>query len=262
MVLRKIIKIDEPLCTGCGNCTIACAEGAIKMVDGKARVVSDKFCDGLGACIGECPAGALTIEERETEEFDLEAARAHLKSEEAVELHAEIGTRTTEGIELPATAPCSISFGRSPGVAAEAGPGQHMRNLGPASQLSSWPIQMRLAHTNAPYFKNSRLLIAADCSAYACPSIADFIKGRVVLIGCPKLDETKPFVEKLTEILQNNDVLDITVLHMEVPCCTNLVRLVTEAVKRSGKKIPMTQYVCMIGGSVTKEDKRDKEFKT
>jgi hypothetical protein len=158
-------------------------------------------------------------------------------------------------------APCSISFGKSPEIAAEMGPGQRVRKLGPQSQLSSWPIQMRLAHSDAPYFKNSRLLIAADCSAYACPSIADFIKGKVVLIGCPKLDETKPFVEKLTAILQNNDILDITIIHMEVPCCTNLVRLVSEAVKRSGKIIPLSQFVCMIGGNVTKEDKKDKEFK-
>ena len=226
MVLRKIIKIDESLCNGCGNCSIACAEGAIKMVDGKAMVLSDKFCDGLGACIGECPAGALTIEERETEEFDLEAAKAHLKSEEAKGLHEKMDTKIDGRQELPAMAPCSISFGKSPEIAAVTGPGQHMRKLGPTAQLSSWPIQMRLAHTNAPYFKNSRLLIAADCSAYACPSVADFIKGRVVLIGCPKLDETKLFVEKLTEILHTNDVLDVTILHMEVPCCTNLVRLV------------------------------------
>ena len=259
MVLRKIIKIDESLCTGCGNCTIACAEGAIKMVEGKARVVSDKFCDGLGACIGECPAGALTIEERETEEFEEMAAKAHLKSEEAKGLHVKMDTKIDDRHELPVMAPCSISFGKSPEIVAETGPGQHMHKLGPTSQLSSWPIQMRLAHTNAPYFKNSRLLIVADCSAYACPSIADFIKGKVVLIGCPKLDETKPFVEKLTEILHTNDILDITILHMEVPCCSNLVRLVFEAVKRSGKKIPLIQYVCMIGGSATKEDK---EFKT
>ena len=259
MVLRKIIKIDESLCTGCGNCTIACAEGAIKIVDGKARVVSDKFCDGLGACIGECPAGALTIEERETEEFDEMAAKANLKSEGAKGLNAGKETKIDEKLELPAIALCSISSGKSPEGAAETGPGQHMHKLGPQSQLSSWPIQMRLAHTNAPYFKNSRLLIAADCSAYACPSITDFVKGKVVLIGCPKLDETKTFVEKLTEILHTNDVLDITILHMEVPCCINLVRLVTEAVKRSGKKIPLSQFVCMIGGSVTKEDK---EFKT
>jgi ferredoxin len=225
-------------------------------VDGKARVVSDRLCDGLGACIGECPAGALTIEERETEEFDLEAAKANLKSKETEGLHAAKNeTKIEERPEFTATAPCSISFRKSPETVTETGPGQHTRKLGPQSQLSSWPIQMRLAHANAPYFKNSRLLIAADCSAYACPSIADFIKGRVVLIGCPKLDETKSFVEKLTEILQNNDILDISILHMEVPCCTNLVRLVSEAMKRSGKKIPLSQFVCMIGGSVTKEDK-------
>lgn len=146
MVIRKVIKIDEFLCTGCGNCAIACAEGAIKMAEGKARVVSDKFCDGLGACIGECPAGALTIEERETEEFDLEAARVHLKSEEAKGLAGSKMTRIDEQLEPPAPVPRCVSFGKSSEVAAETGPSQRLRNLGPQSQLSSWPIQMRLAH--------------------------------------------------------------------------------------------------------------------
>jgi hypothetical protein len=130
-----------------------------------------------------------------------------------------------------------------------------MRKLGPSSQLSSWPIQMRLAHTNAPYFNNASLLIAADCSAFACPSISDFIKDKVVLIGCPKLDETASFIEKLAEILSANDIKDITVLHIEVPCCSHLVRLVLEAMKKSGKKIPISQFICMIGGDVTAEDK-------
>ena len=259
MVLRKIIKIDESLCTGCGNCIIACAEGAIKMVKGKAKVVSDKFCDGLGACIGECPAGALTIEERETEEFDEKAAKAQLKSEGSEGLHEKMESKTDERQKPPTMDPCSIYFGKSSETSPEEGPGQHMHKLGPSAQLSSWPIQMRLAHANAPYFKNSRLLMAADCSAFACPTIPYFITGKVVLIGCPKLDETKPFVEKLIKILRSNDILDITVLHMEVPCCTNLVRLVSEAVKQSGKKIPINKLVCMIEGNVTEEDK---EFKT
>jgi hypothetical protein len=167
--------------------------------------------------------------------------------------------RIDERREPPTMASCGISFDKSSETSPETGPGQHMHKLGLSSQLSSWPIQMRLAHPNAPYFKNSSLLIAADCSAFACPTIPYFIKCRVVLIGCPKLDETVPFVEKLIEILRSNDILDITVLHMEVPCCTDLVRLVSEAVKQSGKKIPINQFVCMIGGNVTEEHKN---FKT
>lgn len=234
MVRRKVIKIDESLCNGCGSCMIACSEGAIQIVDGKARVVSDTFCDGLGACIGECPVGALTIEVREAQAFDEKAAKSHLEKR-----------------EMRPTAPCSVSLHKSSVV----GPRRHTRKLSPSSQLSSWPIQMRLAHTDAPYFKGARLLIAADCSAFACPSIPDLIRGKVVLIGCPKLDETRPFVEKLTEILHENEILGITVLHMEVPCCSNLVRLVSEALKRSGKEIPFEQFICMIEGGVSKEDK-------
>jgi ferredoxin len=251
MVRRKIIRIDEALCNGCGNCMIACAEGAIEMVNGKAQAVGDKFCDGQGACIGECPVGALTIEESEAEEFDEEAAKAYLsrsnpnKSQLISEKPVEGGKK-----QQPIT-PCSISVDKSTDV----GPGRHKRKLGPSSQLSSWPIQMRLAHTDAPYFKDSRLLIAADCSAFACPSIAEFIKDKVVLIGCPKLDETRPFVGKLAEILRSNEVKEITVLHMEVPCCSNLVSLVLEAMKKSGKIIPFDQYICMIEGGVSKVDK-------
>jgi Pyruvate/2-oxoacid:ferredoxin oxidoreductase delta subunit len=255
MVQRKVINIDETLCDGCGNCIIACPEGAIRMVEGKARVVSDKFCDGLGACIGECPVGALTIEERETEEFDQEAANAHLKLQNVDGLNAKIDVKSDEKQELHPMALCSVAFGKSPKNALEIGPGQHIRKLGPSSQLSSWPIQMRLAHTNAPYFHNARLLIAADCSAFACPTVSDFIKGKAVLIGCPKLDETASFLKKLAEILSANEIEDITVLRMEVPCCSHLVRLVLEAVKRSGKKLPISQFICMIGGDVTAEDK-------
>lgn len=235
MVQRKVIKIDESLCNGCGNCVIACAEGAIELIDGKARVVSDMFCDGLGACIGECPTGALTIEERDTEEFDEKATKEHLKSEKSV-VHFP-----KKKIEIE-----SDNISKMLGIL--------LPKLGPSSQLSSWPIQMSLAPADAPYFRNSSLLIAADCSAFACPTVPDFIKGKVVLIGCPMLNETRPFVDKLTEILQGNDILDITVLHMEVPCC-NLVQLVSEAINRSGKQIPLSQYICMIGGDVAKEDK-------
>jgi ferredoxin len=248
---RKIIKIDQSLCNGCGNCMIACSEGAIQMVDGKARVVSDTFCDGLGACIGECPVGALTIEEREAQAFDEEAAKSHLNQSKSSKIQLRAEKMGEEKQELQLIAPCSVTFNKS----LDAGPERHKRKLGPSSQPSSWPIQMRLAHTDAPHFRDARLLIAADCSAFACPSIAEFIKGNIVLIGCPKLDETGPFVRKLAEILLENEIKGITVLYMEVPCCSNLVRLVLEAMKKSGKNIPLEQFICMIEGDVSKVGK-------
>ena len=247
LVQRKIIKIDESLCNGCGNCIVACSEGAINLEDGKARVVSDAFCDGLGACIGECPTGALTIEVREAQAFDEEAARANLGRSRSQE-ESEKDKPSSKMHSMPMS-PCHAALHKASGE----GPQRHMRRLDTSSQLCSWPIQMRLAHTDAPYFRDARLLIAADCSAFAAPSISEFIKGRVVLIGCPKLDENQPFLEKLTEILRSNDIKEVTVLHMEVPCCSNLVRLVSHAIKESGKNIPLQKFICMIGGSTEKE---------
>lgn len=241
MVRRKIIKIDESLCTGCGDCIISCAEGAIELVDGKARVISDKLCDGLGACIGKCPMGAIAIEERETESFDEKLTKAHLEQ-------SSITRRPVDGQELSAIAPCNASFKGTQDVQ----PRRHMRKIGPSSQLCSWPIQMRLAHVDAPYFDNAQLLIAADCSGFASASISEFIKNRVVLIGCPKLDDVKGFVEKLIEILRANDIKGITVLHMEVPCCSNLMNLVSAAIERSGKKVLIEQYICGIEGASVK----------
>jgi Pyruvate/2-oxoacid:ferredoxin oxidoreductase delta subunit len=251
MVRRKIIKVDDTLCNGCGNCMIACSEGAIQMVDGKARVISDTFCDGLGACIGECPVGALTIEVREAQAFDEGAAKSHLDQFPSREAPMRAEKMDEDKQELRLISPCAVTFNKSP----DAGPERYTRKLGPSSQLSSWPIQIRLAHADAPDFKDARLLIAADCSAFACPSISNFIKGKAVLIGCPKLDENRPFVRKLAEILRENEIKGITVLHLEVPCCSNLVRLVLEAMKKSGKNIPFEQNICMIEGGVSKVDK-------
>jgi ferredoxin len=246
MVVRNIIKIDESLCNGCGNCITACSEGAIKLVAGKAQVVSDAFCDGLGACLGECPVGAITIEQRDAPAFDEEATKAHFDQSKCHQ------GQKSEMKKSESIASCNVAFH----TLSDAGPKRHMRKLGPSSQLSSWPIQMLLAHADAPYFKGARLLIAADCSAFACPSISELIKGRVVLIGCPKLDETSSFTAKLTEILRGNDITGITILHMEVPCCANLVRLVSQSIKRSGKEIPFQQLVCSIDGSVAEEQRR------
>lgn len=246
MIRRKTIKINEALCNGCGKCMIACAEDAILVANGKAQVISDKFCDGLGACIGECPVGAITIEERVAEEFNGETAKAHLNPP----ISGKDLTSMGEGSqELQSPVPSSTSLNKSK----DAGPRCHLRKLGPSSQLSNWPIQMRLVNTDAPYFKDARLLIAADCSGFASPSISEFIKGRIVLISCPKLDEPGPFVEKLAEILRSNEIKDITVLHMEVPCCSNLARLVLKSIEMSHKKANLNLFICMIDGTVAEE---------
>ena len=254
MVTRNIIRIDESLCNGCGSCVIACSEGAIEMVEGIARVVRESFCDGLGACIGECPTGALTIERREAEAFDETAAAEHMQQSKAGG-SGIAGKKAEQGIESAPIAPCDHPIHRPQGsqMGSGEGPGQHLKKLGPSSQLSSWPVQMRLAHTDAPYFKDASLLIAADCSAFACPVISEFIRKRVVLIGCPKLDPGEPFVSKLAEILSQNEIQDITVLRMEVPCCSHLINLVEQAIKRSGKSIPLDQFICNIDGKVVKD---------
>jgi len=228
---RKIIQIDGSLCTGCGNCVTACAEGAIELRNGKAHVISDKFCDGLGACIGDCPVNALKIVERDTDEFDEAAVKKHLAG------------KSCEDIPIQAC----------PG----SGPRKFKALSGPAgetsSQLSTWPIQIRLVPVNAPYLKGARLLIAADCTAFACGNIQrDFIKDRVVLIGCPKLDDNAEFVNKLATVFKNNDIKDVALLHMEVPCCRVSKKLVVKAMELAGKNIPLRSYMVMTeGGSVT-----------
>ena len=236
---RKIIKIDESRCTGCGACITACAEGAIQLEAGKAKVISDSFCDGLGACLAVCPEGALTIEEREAEEFDLQAARQHQSQKE---MHIS-----------PCTAPISLKPRAL--SAKEAGKPREKPAAAPGdSQLSSWPIQMRLARPHAPYMQNASLLVAGDCTAFAYPGIQlEFIKGRVPLVGCPKLDENEPFIERLSQILKANDIKDITVLHMTVPCCAQLKRLVVDAISRSGKDVPVKAYVVGIEGSLVED---------
>jgi ferredoxin len=240
MVKRKIIKIDESLCTGCGDCITACAEGAIQLEGGKAKVISDSFCDGLGACLAVCPEGALTIDEREAEEFDLQAAKQHNHQKEVTISPCTVPISLTPQVRKIAEAEAAKG-NPEPGTAADA-----------ASQLSSWPIQMRLVRPHAPYLKGASLLVAGDCTAFAYPGIQqEFLKGRVPLVGCPKLDENEPFVNRLSEIIRANDIKDITVLHMTVPCCAQLNRLVGDAIKRSGKDVPMKAYVVGIEGSLT-----------
>jgi NAD-dependent dihydropyrimidine dehydrogenase PreA subunit len=251
--MRKIIKIDEALCNGCGECISACAEGAIELHGGKARVVSDSFCDGLGACLAVCPQGALRIEEREAEQFDETAAKEHLKAAgpagKAV-LSQHPGPHECAIAVSPCTAP--ISMKREGGMKKMEKKGEPGEN-----ELCGWPIQMRLVRPWAPYLHEARLLVAGDCTAFAYPTIQeDFIRGRVVLVGCPKLDETGPFVEKLAEILRQNEIKDISVLHMTVPCCTQLLGLVTEAIRRSGKDVPVESRVVGVEGKLVAADER------
>jgi Pyruvate/2-oxoacid:ferredoxin oxidoreductase delta subunit len=232
MAKRKMIKIDEEKCTGCGECVIACAEGALEIRDGKAKVISESFCDGLGACLGECPEGALTIVEREAAEFNEHAVKEHL----AEHKHEDVV------LACPASGPRKIPT-----------PRPDMPGPRPNPQLSNWPIQLRLAHPEAPYFKNARLLISADCAAYAYAAMhSDFIKGRVTIIACPKLDENEPEIAKLAEILQKNDIQEIKLVHMEVPCCSGLTFIVKKAMERAKKAVPLDVVVISTDGSILK----------
>ena len=245
MIMRKIIKIDESRCNGCGECITACAEGAIELKDKKARVVSDSFCDGIGACMAVCPQGALTIEEREAPDYDEKAAKEHKSS---AHKHEHMHHARDAAPVTPCTLPVTLKQDHETKTDfsyEKIKPGQDSAN-----ELSGWPIQMRLARPWAPYLKGASLLVAGDCTAFAYPDInRDFIKGRVALVGCPKLDETGPFVDKLTEILLANEIRDITVLYMTVPCCAKLERLVAEAVKRSGKDVPQKSFKIGIDGT-------------
>lgn len=217
-VLRKIIEIDEELCDGCGQCVPACAEGAIQIVDGKARVVNDKFCDGLGACLGECPTGALRIIEREADEFDEEAVEKHLSS-------------------LPAE---SCEEANKPVVI-----------QGSESALSHWPVQIRLVPAKAPFLKGADLLVLADCVAVAFPTLhRDFLRGRVVMMGCPKFDDVQAYINKFAEVFNNAGIKSITIPIMEVPCCSGLPAIVKKGMEASGKKIPMEEVVISARGKI------------
>lgn len=207
-MIRKIIRIDEEKCNGCGACAAACHEGAIEVIDGKAKLTREDYCDGLGDCLPACPAGAITFEEREAPAYDREAVLA-----------------AKEG--------CSGS--RAAAIQREAAPGQ---TVPAASLLSQWPVQIKLVPVKAPYFNGAKLLVAADCTAYAYGNFhQEFIRGHITLIGCPKLDEGD-YGEKLTQILAGNDIKSVTIVRMEVPCCGGLENAVRRALQASGKFIP------------------------
>ncbi len=240
-MIRKIVEIDEDLCDGCGLCASACAEGAIRIVDGKARLVSDSYCDGLGACIGECPQDAITIVERDADEFDEAAVEHHLAATERG--GAESGDTLACG--------CPGSMVRELPAGAET---VEDETASVPSQLRNWPVQMHLVPVNAPYLRGASLLLAADCVGFASPDFhRGFLKGKTLIVGCPKLDDAALYRDKLAAILRENDVRDLTVAFMEVPCCFGLVNLASQAVADSGKDIPLYTVKVGIEGEVLED---------
>jgi len=246
---RKIIKIDEQKCTGCGLCVEACHEGALKMVDGKARLVSESYCDGLGACLPKCPADAISLEEREAAAFDEQAVQA---------VQRPAGAPAPRPPAHPPAGGCPGTMARALNRAARPAPAAPAPVAGatagkPVSELRQWPCQIKLVPVNAPYLDNAHLLIAADCAAFACASVhADYMRGKITLIGCPKLDAVD-YAEKLGAILSAHDIRSLTVLRMEVPCCGGLVDAVQRAMAASGRIVPWQVVTLSTEGDVVTE---------
>jgi len=287
MVIRQIIKIDEELCTGCGSCIPGCPEGALQIIDDKARLISDLFCDGLGACIGECPEGAISIEEREAEEYDektvmanivkagantVKAHLVHLRDhnqedylQQALDYLRENNLDIPEEFEGTSCANHAVEQKMACGC-----PGsmvmdlkteeelcvEEVKDVKPKaeSQLRQWPVQIHLVPPIAPYLKNADLLIAADCVPFAFPDFHDeLLKGKILLVGCPKLDDVNLYKEKFTEIFKTNDLKSLTIAHMEVPCCFGLIHLIQQSMKESGKNIPIRSFTISVKGEITED---------
>jgi len=235
--VRTMVHIDEGLCDGCGLCVPGCAEGALQIVDGKAKLVSDIYCDGLGACLGECPQGAITMIEREAEGFDEEAVHEHLaKLSASGKPEEQISEERNEAEKPIQGCPGSLSQFFEKEESVDSGAPDEAGNI--SSRLENWPVQISLVPPEAPYFDGANILIAADCVPFA---YADFhremLDGKVVMIGCPKLDDTDFYLEKLTQIFGSNNISSVEVVFMEVPCCGGLVQVVRNALAQSGRDI-------------------------
>ena len=210
---RKIVNIDESKCNGCGQCIPKCVEGALQIVDGKAKLVKDTYCDGLGACLGHCPQDAITVSEREADAFSQDEVHEYLKTQ----------GKTIPARELPSTT---------------------------VTQKSQWPIKLDLVPVKAPFFEGANLLVTADCAPVVIGNFPDWIADKRVVIGCPKFNDARAYAVKLTEILKQNNIAAITVLHMEVPCCTGLKWAVNKALEGSGKNLPVKEYEVKVGGDI------------
>ncbi len=238
-ILRKIIQIDEELCDGCGQCVPACDEGAIQVIDGKARVVAEKYCDGLGACLGDCPQGAISIVERMADDFDPEAVEEYLKNRDP----GSSPPAETLACGCPSTQMQTFN---------ECGCSNSETGTGPApvSRLGHWPIQIRLIPAHAPFLQNADILILADCAAVAYAGLhQDLLKDRVVMMGCPKFDDLPDYEERFTEIFSKNEINSVTVVLMEVPCCSGLPTAVKNALARAGKNPPLKETVLNLKGT-------------
>jgi len=233
---RKIIRINEELCTGCGECIRGCAEGALALVEGKAKLISEVYCDGLGACIGTCPAGALTIVEDEAPDFDEEKVKEHLGRKEA-----------------PATAPCQCPSAKQMELQVR----EDSKDGDVASHLTHWPVKLQLLNPLSEFLKGSRLLLLADCAALAYPNLhRDFVEGHVVALMCPKFSDLEEQVEKLAEIIDTARVSSLIVLHMEVPCCHGLYYAALSALEKSTHKVDIERVIISREGEVKKREIR------
>jgi NAD-dependent dihydropyrimidine dehydrogenase PreA subunit len=251
MMIRRIIQIDEEKCNGCGLCVDACHEGAIAMVDGKAKLMRDDYCDGLGDCLPTCPTNAISFVEREAAPFDAEAVRKNMQAKQKPQAGGCPGSRAMEFTARMNPA------GGCPGSRAAAIDAREEENDAPAarqaSSLRQWPVQIKLVPVNAPYFDNANLLIAADCTAYAHANFhADFMRGKITLIGCPKLDEGN-YADKLTEIIARNNIKSVTVARMEVPCCGGIEAAAKTAIQNSGKFLPWRIVTISVDGRILED---------
>ena len=248
--VRKIIQIDEELCDGCGLCVPDCAEGSLKIVNGKAKLVADNLCDGLGACLGACPTGALKIIEREADEFDEEAVHEYLAAEKKKETAAAkpapktmdcgcASTHIQSFTAAPALSPCQSA--NKPAAMASAGPA--------GSQLTHWPIQIRLIPPHAPFLQGADVLVAADCTAAAAPDFQErYLAGKVVMMGCPKFDDAEAYIQRFAEIIDTCNLKSITILIMEVPCCSAMNVIIRRALERATVSVPVEQITVSTRG--------------
>ena len=248
--VRKIIEIDEELCDGCGNCVPSCAEGALEIIDGKAKVIADIYCDGLGACLGDCPVGALRIIEREADEFDEEAVEELLAKKKVEESQAAPAMEADCGCGCQSASIQSFASPQSgfvpPPQAEPAATGQTEE-----SALGHWPVQIMLIPPTAPFLKGADLLVLADCVPVAFPTVhRDFLQGKAVMMGCPKLDDAQHYIEKFAQVCKQSGIKSITSVVMEVPCCSGLPMIIKRGMEMAGVKIPMEEVVISTRGKI------------